>query len=85
MTTTTILLLNGVKKKTPFYPYKIDFVLSQLKLNDKEKEKTIQQLEQHLNKANNKTVTAQNLWTWINSSLPEKARRQQLRTRVRSL
>ena len=67
-------VIKRCKEKTPFYPYKINFVLSQLKLTDEEKGQTIQQLEKQLNKANSKTVTAQNIWTWIDSSLPEKAR-----------
>ena len=67
-------VIKRCKEKTPFYPYKIDFVLNQLTLTDEEKEYTIQQLENQLNKANNKTVTAYNIWTWIDSSLPEKAR-----------
>ena len=67
-------VIKRCKEKTPFYPYKINFVLNQLTLTDKEKEQAIQQLEKKLNKANSKTVTAQNIWTWIDSSLPEKAR-----------
>ena len=66
-------VIKRCNEKTPFYPYKINFVLSQLTLTDKEKEQAIQQLEKQLNKANSKTVTAQKIWTWIDSSLPEKA------------
>lgn len=66
-------VIKRCKEKTPFYPYKIDFVLNQLTLTDKEKEQAIQQLEKQLNKATNKTVTAHNIWKWIDSSLPEKA------------
>ena len=58
---------------TPFYAYKIEFVLNNLDLNSKEKQAVIKKLEGKLTKTSNHNVNANDIWNWIDKALPTSA------------